>query len=492
MQDRLGLLVGKNSEGIWELTVGDNRSGDGVGQLDAWGIGFGQQAPRQVQVLAGATTVVTARLVGISTPLGDSILSVGERLSVSEFGYSGGGVVAEPFEFTGENTEVDVTLTVSVQTTATGVVLFAFVPPSPITVVEAVPLGVRIMGRLFSLAFMPPEIEILVGAEVPVERSVTLTLPDASLLPEDAVVPVTLSPLHPSRLELLTPTSLEFSSATPSYVVEVRVLTDAGVSDIALRASVATDHGVPDAVFADDAELQLRITREVGLRFETLEGEALAEARVLAGGATRVAVALQDPEDLMPGEAVRVTLSGMGVTTDVPGPTLTRMASSMAVSIAAAVEVRSPRRNVEASGMVLSGGSMVAGTRVVPTSLALAVVPRRFRLELGEVSSDPGDGIYELRSPGLELSAGLGGEVRSSINVERNIRIDSVWLMVSVGTLTPGKGYSVTLTGGGNNRFIDSSGGSSSDIRKVYSAAQRTLMRVWVRRLGEAHGAAGY
>ena len=249
LQDHLDVA---GSRGEWVLTVGDHALDD-IGSLDAWGIGFG---PRQVQAVAGIPTAAPARLVGIETPLGHPVLSAGETLSVDVFGYSGEGVMAEPFEFTEGSTEVDVTLTVSVQ--ATDGVLSAFVSPLalPNAVVEVVPLEVRIVQRLLTLVF------------------------------------------------------------------------------------------------------------------KTSEGRALEAARVLAGGSTRVAVALQKPEQLLPGEEVQVTLSAMVVTTDVPGLTLTLTEDvpSTVVSIAAGTGFGPRLGEVEASGEVLSDDPMVADVPVVSAS----------------------------------------------------------------------------------------------------------------------------
>ena len=573
-------------------------------------------------MLADASTVVTARLVGIPTPLGDPIWFEHESLSVGRFGYSGVGVEVESVRFPMGSTKVDVTLTASAE--ATEGVLLALVPfASQVNATvefPPAPLGVRIEARSFPLAFVPSEIGVSVGAEVPAEVTVRLTLPDASLLPADAVVPVVLLPMHPATL--VTPASLEFSSVTPSHVVELRVSTDVEVSGTALRASVPDDHGVLNVEFIT-AELRLRIMREFGLRFatpegealeevrvlaggttevsvmlarpelllsseevsvtleatgvsieqagvsieqvmfvltaamssservvmssservvigasggaggmltasgkvmmggeivedtrvveavlpvrvmrefwlrfETLEGRALEAARVLAGGSTRVAVALQNPGQLLSGEAVRVTLSAMLVTTDQP-PLLTMEMSTAVVSIAAGTKARSRLGKVEASGEVLSGGSMVADTRVVSTSLAVEVVPRRFRLELGEASSDPGVTYTRLFSPGVAIPDGTNTQsVRSTINVVEDSTIDSAWVMVSI-THTGLSDLIVELIAPDETIVFlhRREGGSSDGIRTIYTLQDRLSPLVgknsegiWVLTIGDYLG----
>ncbi len=574
-----------------------------------------------MRVLADASTVVTARLVGIPTPLGDPIWFEHESWSVGRFGYSGVGVEVESVRFPMGSTKVDVTLTASAE--ATKGVLLALVPfASPMNATvefPPAPLGVRIEARSFPLAFVPPEIKVSVGAEVPAEVTVRLTLPDASLLPADAVVPVVLLPMHPATL--VTPASLEFSSVTPSHVVELKVSTDVEVSGTALRASVPDDHGVLNVEFIT-AELRLRIMREFGLRFatpegealeevrvlaggttevsvmlarpelllsseevsvtleatgvsieqagvsieqvmfvltaamssservvmssservvigasggaggmltasgkvmmggeivedtrvveavlpvrvmrefwlrfETLEGRALEAARVLAGGSTRVAVALQNPGQLLSGEAVRVTLSAMMVTTDQP-PLLTMEMSTAVVSIAAGTQARSRLGKVEASGEVLSGGSMVADTRVVSTSLAVEVVPRRFRLELGEASSDPGVTYTRLFSPGVAIPDGTNTQsVRSTINVEEDSTIESAWVMVSITHTEPSDLIVELIAPDADETRVflhGKEGGSSDGIRMIYTLQDRLSPLVgknsegiWVLTIGD-------
>ena len=178
------------------------------------------------------------------------------------------------------------------------------------------------------------------------------------------------------------------------------------------------------------------LSQTVILEFRTLEGIPIGTAQVLGGGTTKVAVALQNPERLEMNNEVRVTLSATTVTTVELELTLTRMTPSRVVSIAASVDAGARLGAVEASGEVLSGGSMVAATQVVSTSLAVEVVPRRFRLELGEASSDPGATYTRFFSPGVAIPDHMRNTrtqlVRSTINVVEDSTINSVWVMVSI------------------------------------------------------------
>ena len=144
--DPLLSLVGTPARGEWVLTVGDYGSPD-AGTLDAWGIGFGTPA----RVLAGASTLVTARLVGVDTTLGSPRLFLGEAVGVGEFEYGGAGVVAEPFTFTAGSTEVGVTLTASVD--ASEGLLFAFASTASLVnmVVEPAAWPVEVVARRFRL-----------------------------------------------------------------------------------------------------------------------------------------------------------------------------------------------------------------------------------------------------------------------------------------------------------------------------------------------------
>ena len=73
------------------------------------------------------------------------------------------------------------------------------------------------------------------------------------------------------------------------------------------------------------------VPRELALSFTTSEGKTLLDAaRVLAGGATEVRVALNNAGELLENEKVQVSLTAMTVTIDLPALTLTaRVPSTM-------------------------------------------------------------------------------------------------------------------------------------------------------------------
>ena len=162
----LDSLSGTPARGDWVLTVGDYQGGTDSGRLDAWGLGFGPRTP--ARVVAGASRVVTARLVGVVTGLGSPALVSGEVVSVNTLRYGGEGMLAAPFEFSAETTAVDVTLTASVN--ATGGALLAYTRNLPDKVaVGLATLPVEIVPREFALRFTPPEIGILPGEEQTVD-----------------------------------------------------------------------------------------------------------------------------------------------------------------------------------------------------------------------------------------------------------------------------------------------------------------------------------
>ena len=288
--DPLHSLVGTQARGEWVLTVGDDGSPD-AGTLDAWGIGFGTPA----RVLAGASTLVTARLVGVDTTLGSPRLLPGEKVEVGEFEYGGAGVVAEPFTFTADSTEVGVTLTVSAGATSGTLLATASTLVNVVIEPPFVALVVGIEPREFALAFMPPDIGILAG----MTETVTLSLIGVSLSPEDPMVTVALDLSHPSspdRLELVTSVSLEFDADTMRHAVTLRALGEVTVLEaFTLSASVMEEHGVPNASFTD-AGLSVNVVdeRKFTWVFRSVETrEELREAVVVAGATTQLLISLE-------------------------------------------------------------------------------------------------------------------------------------------------------------------------------------------------------
>ncbi len=105
-------------------------------------------------------------------------------------------------------------------------------------------------------------------------------------------------------------------------------------------------------------------------------------ARVLAGGTTEVMVVLENAGLLREGETLQVTLQPTTVTVVPSALTLTADEESTIFTIVAPFDAVPPLGMVVASGEVLSGDAPVAHTRVVSTTLAMEIAPRRFRLVL--------------------------------------------------------------------------------------------------------------
>ena len=106
--------------------------------------------------------------------------------------------------------------------------------------------------------------------------------------------------------------------------------------------------------------LPVEVAPAFRLAFTTPEDVSLETAQVLAGGATEVAVVLEDPGLLEIGEVVQVSLSPEGVMVSPSMLTLTRNESSRTVVISAAHDVLLPRGTVVASGGAFSSDGTVA------------------------------------------------------------------------------------------------------------------------------------
>ena len=97
-------------KGTWTLTVADHFAGN-TGKWVAWSLSArGVPASQPVQVVAGGSARVVARLLSAATPLGAPELFAGETLTIGNSFYDGKGVTIEPFTFTAGSTEVDVPL----------------------------------------------------------------------------------------------------------------------------------------------------------------------------------------------------------------------------------------------------------------------------------------------------------------------------------------------------------------------------------------------
>ena len=240
----------------------------------------------------------------------------------------------------------------------------------PNSTVAPAQLAVTVVPPLvhLQLAFDPSSLTLVVGSSA----TVVLSL---SGVPEGTTVTVTLSVADEETAEVT------FTEANPNIVVTV---TGTVAGSVTLTADMNGVFGLQEEVVRV-ASAQLAVTvvpeREFTLGFETLEGEALTEARVFAGGTTEVTVALTDAEVLEPGEAVSVTLTAQGVVVsstatvvlsmDEPRMPLTIDATGVAAGIAG---------SVTATGVVLLNGATVAHTQVRMATLAVEVLPREFAL----------------------------------------------------------------------------------------------------------------
>ena len=215
------------------------------------------------------------------------------------------------------------------------------------------------------------------------------------------------------------------------------------------------------------------LPREFALSFRILPSMPLATmARVLAGGSTEVAVLLENPGQLRAGESMRVSLTADAITVVPDELRLSAQTPHASFSIDAAYDAV-PFGTVMASGAVRSGGAVVVNTRVLPTTLPVEVVARRFRIELSTAED-----AYT-RSPGFKIPDDTRTQsVRSTITVvEGDPPVGSFWVAVSithkfrsdliVGLVPPGGDAPLMLH--------ERSGGSNSDLREIYTSQDDPL-----------------
>ena len=212
--------------------------------------------------------------------------------------------------------------------------------------------------------------------------------------------------------------------------------------------------------------------REFALGFETPEGEALTVARVLAGGTTEVAVVLTNVEVLEPDEAVSVTLTAETVSVVPPVVTLAETTPRITLSIEAAVDAVFGE-TVEATGVVLSGGSAVENTSVSSATLVMGVVARRFRLSVSGLSRAAFVGE---ETPAVSIPDNRDEQsVRSTIttiSVEEDITIELLAVTVSISHTYIGDLQVRLISPEGTEVVLhDQTGIDTDDIRQVYTSA---------------------
>ena len=445
-------LIRTQAQGEWTLTAGDYDVSD-FGTLDAWGIGFGTQ----MRVVAGASTMLIARLVGVDTPLGTPMLSGGETVEVGAFEYAGMGVMAAPFSFTQESREVDLTLTASADASAGA--LFAVVNVSGSALVEPlfVALTVDIDPRVFVLSFAAPagdalnEVRVLAGGE----RTVTLSLTGALLVAGETLT-VALAYADAtdgtgagmSTPTTVTPTTVEFSASSTEVPVTLAARVDAPTPGI-LTAMIGSD--AANAV-AEPAMLAVVIVpREFALSFVTPAGEALDEARVAAGGSAEVVVRVEGMEtlavaSLVAGEMLTVALAyaggtGVGVVPDTVE--FSADSTEMSVTLTATVNATSGTLTAMASAAPVNAD-------VAPASLPVAIASREFALSF----TTPGDKtlpdaalVRVLAGGATEVTVVLdnAGALLADESVRVSLIADTVTIEMPVLTLTA-QAPSATLT----------------------------------------------
>ena len=174
--------------------------------------------------------------------------------------------------------------------------------------VEPATVAVEIVPRELALVFTPGEITILTDAT----GTVTLTLSEASLLPENTGVTVKLSLPDDDVATLLTTAVLVFSADAPSREV---TLTAGDVEGSAVLRATVPQGGdtLPAAVFVD-GELGVNVIgeREFVWSFRSLEtGSVLSKVEATVDIPVRLQVSLEgvEGERLFAGEEVAVDLS---------------------------------------------------------------------------------------------------------------------------------------------------------------------------------------
>ncbi len=174
----------------------------------------------------------------------------------------------------------------------------------------------------------------------------------------------------------LSPAEFDVTSPTPTSSVEAAST---------LSATPDATAGVLEATFDAaaglvNAEIDPAVVPVQPIRRFRLAFVPATTARVLAGGTTEVAVALENPEVLRAGEQLLVSLQPTTVTVIPLELTLTSTMLHVPFTIEARHDAVPPLGMVVASGEVLSGDAPVANTGVVSTTLTVEIAPRRFRL----------------------------------------------------------------------------------------------------------------
>ena len=386
----------------------------------------------EVQVVAGTMRKVTVRVSGVGTALGLPSLVAGETLAV-DFSYRGGaGVSLLPAggTFSLESTELGVTLdatSIARDGTLTMTIGGAGLVNAS---VELMPVAVDVLSREFAgftLSFATPGGEPLASAQVVAggTAGVAVVLDNPELLSAGETVRVVLSTMTVmvvgARPELTLTADRPSTTFTIGADYDVAPLLGAvGVSGEVRVGSVLVGN---TRVVSVSLPVEI-LPRESLLSFATPEGVALESLRIVARSAVTVRVMLDNPELLLAGEEVRVTLSAVPALTAVPGEVvLTAQMSSATFAIDTALGMGSPLLAVEASGEVHAGGDVAVNTRVALASLPVETLPREFTLSF----------------------ARLGGEPRESLRILAGATTEVMVVLDNPGLLAAGEEVSMTL-----------------------------------------------
>ena len=369
----LASLTGESARGDWILTVGDHGPDD-EGRLESWGL-YVNPSSTMAQVVAGGSATVLVELAGMETPFGRARLLPGETVSVT---LTAETVSVVPPVVTLAETTPRITLSIeaAVDAVAGGTVEAAGVVLSGGSAVEntsvsPATLAVEVLPRRFALRFETPEGTVLEMARVVAGSTteVAVVLTDAEALGDDEEVPLTLTAEGVGVS--VVPSSVTLTVAASSAMLTI----DAAVDAMSGTLTAEADTGDVMYIVVESATLAVTILpRDFALRFETLEGEALTEAEVVAGSTAEVAVVLESADLLGLDEAVPVTLTAEGV-----GVSMDMVALSMAMpravlTIDAAVDAMPGSLTAEV------GIHDVMNAVVEPAGLRVTILPRRFSL----------------------------------------------------------------------------------------------------------------
>ena len=207
----------------------------------------------------------------------------------------------------------------------------------------------------------------------------------------------------------LSPAAFDVASPTPTSSVEAAST---------LSATPDATAGVLEATFDAaaglvNAEIDPAVVPVQPIRRFRLAFVPATTARVLAGGTTEVMVALENPEVLREDEQLLVSLQPTTVTVIPLELTLTSTMLHVPFTIEARHDAVPPLGMVVASGEVLSGDAPVANTRVVSTTLAVEIAPRRFRLVVLSEAGAPAPVVSLLAGGSTSLRVQLAGMASS-------------------------------------------------------------------------------